>query len=99
MGSAGNGNREKGLVMHVLSITTALVCAALLGCAGRDGRTSTGSGPEPREVWIRNITLISTERPQPLAGANVHLRGGRIAWVGTTRPPGVSPGAIEIDGT
>jgi len=80
-------------------ISMALVCAALLGCAGRDGRTSTGSGAGQREVWIRDVTLISPERPQPLSGAHVHLRAGRIAWVGTTRPPELSPGATEIDGT
>lgn len=85
--------------MHAVSMTTAAVCAALLGCAGHDTRTSTGSAAGPREIWIRDVTLISTERAQPVIGAHVHLRGGRIAWIGTTRPPDLAPGATEIDGS
>ena len=68
VGPGASRPNQKGLAMHVLSTTaTALVCAALLGCAGRDSRASTGSA-------------------------------GRIALIGTTRPPDLSPGATEIDG-
>jgi imidazolonepropionase-like amidohydrolase len=73
--------------------------AFLLACAGREVPTPAVSDARPADVWIRGVTLISPERARPLTGAHVHLRGGRIAWVGSARPPGLPAGATEIDGT
>ena len=77
--------------------TLHLSVALLLACAGREGPTPSETGTT--DVWIRGVTLVSPERPRPLTGAHVHLRGGRIAWVGTARPPDLAAGATEIDGT
>jgi imidazolonepropionase-like amidohydrolase len=89
------GDVQKGLSMHARSV---LVCAAVLGCGGRDVSTNAAAVGQ-RDTWIRDVTLVSPERPQPLTHAHVHLRGGRIAWIGTTRPPDLASGATEIDGT
>jgi imidazolonepropionase-like amidohydrolase len=72
----------------------ALVCA--LGCGAREPRTAADAGQ--RDIWIRDVTVVSPERARPLAGAHVHLRGDRIVWIGTAHPPDLSPGAMEIDG-
>jgi imidazolonepropionase-like amidohydrolase len=79
--------------MHAL-ISIALVCA--LACSGREPRTAATA--EQRDIWIRDVTLISPERTSPLVGAHVQVRGERIVWIGTTRPPDLSPRAMEIDG-
>jgi hypothetical protein len=45
---------------------------------------------------IKDVTLISPERASPLSHADVVIRNGRIAEIGTNLVPG--PGAQRIDG-
>jgi imidazolonepropionase-like amidohydrolase len=50
------------------------------------------------DVWIRDVTLISLERPVPLLHADVVVRGGNIAYVGTRPPIGGSSGVTVVRG-
>ena len=50
-----------------------------------------------QEIVIGNVTLISPERAAPLLHADVVLRDGRIAEIGTNLAPG--PHARRIDGS
>jgi imidazolonepropionase-like amidohydrolase len=50
-----------------------------------------------QDVVIENVTLISPERPAPLLHADIVLRNGRIAEIGTNLVPG--PHAQRIDGS
>ena len=34
-----------------------------------------------RDVWIQNVTIVSAERAEPLAGANVRIHDGRITEI------------------
>jgi imidazolonepropionase-like amidohydrolase len=51
------------------------------------------------EIWIRDVTLISPERAAAVPHAHVLVRAGRIAWVGTAPPAGLSPQVKTVDGT
>lgn len=81
----------------VLVLFAALACA----CTPR-APASLAAAPAPApaagepDLWIRDVTVVSPERAQPLAHANVLLRGERIVSVGAEPPP---PGAKTIDGT
>src|SRR5262245_58250521 len=50
------------------------------------------------EFLIEHVTVVSPERAQPLEGANVLVREGRIVSVGTTHPT-VAAATKRIDGT
>jgi hypothetical protein len=50
-----------------------------------------------QEVVIKNVTVISPERPSPLLHADVVLGDGRITEIGTHLAPG--PRAREINGS
>jgi imidazolonepropionase-like amidohydrolase len=50
-----------------------------------------------QDVIIQNVTLISPERAAPLLHADVILRDGKIAEIGTHKAP--TPHARRIDGT
>ena len=57
---------------------------------------SVGSAANPQRVVdqgvvIENVTLISPERPAPLLHADVALRDGRIAEIGTNLVPAPMP--------
>lgn len=52
---------------------------------------------QPGDLVIRNARVVSPERAEPLAGADVVIRGERIAWVGTWR--GSTGAATVLDGT
>ncbi len=68
---------------------------ALSACAGN-------SSPHfilaPGDVWIKDVTLISSERDTPLPNAHVVARGDRIAWVGSAPPEGAATGVTVIEG-
>jgi imidazolonepropionase-like amidohydrolase len=74
-----------------------LACLALLVVAGCPARRPPDNRPPPAasDVWIRDVTVVSAERPTPLSHAHVLIRGGRITWVGT-RPPDGAPRAARI---
>src|SRR5882724_6622459 len=55
----------------------------------------TGGG----EIWIRDVTLISPERAAAVPHVHVLVRAGRITWVGTAQPSGLSPQVKTVDGT
>jgi imidazolonepropionase-like amidohydrolase len=81
-----------------------LAALAAAGCSGRPAVSPPASGPRGAaadrggEVWIRDVTVISPERAQPLRQAQVVLRGGRIASVGLERPRDLGPGATVVEG-
>jgi Amidohydrolase family len=49
------------------------------------------------DVWIRDVTLISSERASPLPHAHVVARGERIAYVGDRPPRGRASGVTVIN--
>jgi imidazolonepropionase-like amidohydrolase len=51
-----------------------------------------------QELLIEHVTVISAERPQPLADSNVLVRDGRIVSV-STQTPAISPKTVRLDGT
>jgi imidazolonepropionase-like amidohydrolase len=68
---------------------------ALAACAGRAPTPPSTSG-ERSDLLIRDVTVVSPERPSPLPHADVEIRDGRIARIGTGLA--ASPGARRIDG-
>jgi imidazolonepropionase-like amidohydrolase len=66
------------------------------GCASR--RPTAGLSHPRGGLWIRDVTLMSPERDQPLRHAHVLIRDGRINWVGSAPPGGDVAGATSIDG-
>ena len=89
---------------------TALLAAAAVGLAGYAApHIQAPQSPAARDaarftlskgdVWIRDVTLISAERPAPLPHAHVVARGQRIAYVGATPPAGEPSGVTVLDGT
>jgi hypothetical protein len=52
----------------------------------------------PGDIWIRDITLISSERPERLPHAHVVARGEHIAYVGGNPPRGRSSAVTVING-
>ena len=76
-------------------IVVVLLLAAVgvtISCSGRANRLQEG------DVWIQDVTLVSLERPTPLAHAHIVIRGGRIASVGTDAPGEAGPGITVISG-
>src|SRR5690606_15295157 len=67
---------------HV-SCARGIVRAAALACTFLAGAAF--AEPPPRELVIEDVTVVSPERGEPLAHANVLVRDGRIAAV-STRP-------------
>ena len=49
-------------------------------------------------LWIRDVTVISPERPEPLHHAHVWVRSGRIVSVDEQAPQEPPPEATVIDG-
>lgn len=70
-----------------------LILLALVLAACHPGGRSSGAA----DIWIRDVTVISPERAEPLAHAHVLVRGGRIVSVGTAAPPGAA-GMTIVDG-
>ncbi len=58
-----------------------LVLSVLPACA-----KSTAFRLDSKDIWIRDVTVISSEREAPLSNAHVVLRGDRIVWVDTAAP-------------
>ena len=74
------GRTIHGLIPPVHSrIAGLLVAAALEACAAANVQEfALAAG----DLWIRDATVISPERDQPLRNAHVVVRAGRIVWVG-----------------
>ena len=68
-----------------------LALSALASCGGSGSRDSfpLTSG----DVWIRDVTVVSSERDAPLQKAHVVVRGDRIAFVDSASPEGDTAGA------
>ncbi|HLT89446.1 MAG TPA: amidohydrolase family protein [Woeseiaceae bacterium] len=66
-----------------MSCARGIVRAAALACTFLAGAAF--AEPPPRELVIEDVTVVSPERGEPLAHANVLVRDGRIAAV-STRP-------------
>lgn len=60
--------------------------------------TAAAQTPVDIDVVIKNVTLISPERATPLAHADVILRNGRIAKIGTRLVPGQHARLIDGSG-
>jgi imidazolonepropionase-like amidohydrolase len=58
-----------------------------------------GADAMARDVWIQNATIVSPERAQPLAGANVKIHDGRISEISRSPFKGRRTDADIIDGT
>ena len=80
--------RKQALVWFFLS--SALVLILLTTANANTANVADGG------TVIRNVTVISSERPAPLAHATVMIRNGRIAQVGTDLIAGAH--AKQIDG-
>jgi imidazolonepropionase-like amidohydrolase len=71
----------------------------LLGSIQAGVSASAGTGDTPaRDLLIRNTTLISPERSQPLTGATILVRNGNIARV-SARPFTTGDSTPVVDGT
>jgi imidazolonepropionase-like amidohydrolase len=57
-----------------------------------------GADAMARDVWIQNVTIVSAERAQPLAGANVKIHDGRISEISRSPFKGRRADADIIDG-
>ena len=68
-----------------------LLALALVGCRPVQPSPSSGAGG----IWIRDVTVVSPERAEPLAHAHVLVRGGRIVTVASAAPPEASGGAFR----
>jgi imidazolonepropionase-like amidohydrolase len=75
---------------------TASIAALVAACTVTEPVSSTRL--QAGDVWVRDVTLVSPERPAPLAHAQVVIRAGRILSVGTDAPAAASPGVIVVDG-
>jgi imidazolonepropionase-like amidohydrolase len=51
-----------------------------------------------RDVWIQNVTIVSAERAEPLAGANVKIHDGRVSEISRSPLKGRRSDASIIDG-
>jgi imidazolonepropionase-like amidohydrolase len=71
---------------------TGVVASVLAFCGSAWAATSGGGNA----LLVKNVTLISPERPEPLAHADVLIEGGRIARIGSDLPVGK---ARRIEGT
>ena len=60
-----------------------LLALALASCHGSE----LNSAPAAGGIWIRDVTVVSPERTEPLAHAHVLVRDGRIVRVDTSAPP------------
>jgi imidazolonepropionase-like amidohydrolase len=78
-----------------------LIAIALVGCSGCfNSRSSAGASIlVPGDVWIRDVTVVSSERSTPLVHAHVVVRGGRIVSVGVESPGSTADGVTIVDGT
>jgi hypothetical protein len=78
-----------------------LIAIALVGCSGCFNSRG-GAGTSilvPGDVWIRDVTVVSSERSTPLVHAHVFVRGGRIVSVGVESPGSAADGVTIVDGT
>jgi len=80
-----------------LALRVAAVVALAAACASPRNASPAAAppAPTPGDLWIRDVTVVSPDRPAPVAHANVLLRGERIVSVGSEAPP---PGARTVDG-
>lgn len=61
--------------------------ALALSCAASSSPPAQSPAPSTSDaIWIRDVTVVSLERPSPLPHAHVVLREGRIVSVDTTPP-------------
>lgn len=76
-----------------------LVSVAALAATAASLRQPAGAGRLlAGDLWIQDVTLISAERPAPLAHAHVVVRDGRIASAGTEVPAGPARGIAVVSG-
>jgi imidazolonepropionase-like amidohydrolase len=69
-----------------------------LACIAACHRGPKASVLSPGDIWIRDVTVVSTERSAPLQHAHVVIRGRDIVSVDVV-PPGDAPaGVTAIDG-
>ena len=71
---------------------------ALNACGSHAPSVAAGTSGDG-EIWISDVTLISPERAAPVLHAHVLVRDGRVAWVGSAPPPGMSPRVKAVDGS
>lgn len=84
----------RSLLPAVGSVSGVLALAGLAGCVGRaDQRFALAPG----DLWIRDVTVASMERDEPLPNAHVVIRGGRIVWVGAK--PAAGADVTVLDGS
>ena len=77
----------------------AVLCLLVLAgsCAARGPQAARRPAGD---VWIRDVTVVSPERPAPLPHAHVLVRGGRIISVGSAPPPSdLTAPATSVDGS
>jgi hypothetical protein len=87
------GGNPKGAVLsnrRLARTLTAYIVFLNVGCAAHGQRVV------DQGMVIEDVTLISPERAAPLRHADVDLRDGRVAEIGTNLVPG--PHARRIDG-
>jgi len=83
--------------------TRALLLAAVLilawACGPANNSESDASVLALGDVWIRDVTLISPERDQPIPHAHVVVRNGRIVSVGQESPRGADVRVAIVQGS
>jgi imidazolonepropionase-like amidohydrolase len=83
--------------MRVLPVLVAL--SLLWACRAVENRQPEASALVPGDVWIRDVTVISLERDQPIPRAHVVVRNGRIVSVGQESPRGADGQIAIVEGT
>lgn len=98
-------NRASRPTLAALSL---VVSALAFGCRGMTAAppralpsadpSTSAAGTSAAGTLIVDVTVVSPERPAPLAGAWVGIRDGKIAFVGSGPPPAAASGWPRIDG-
>ena len=88
---------RRGWPTLVLCLSAALGLFAS-GSAG-ENINSDASVLAQGDIWIRDVTLISLERDQPIPRAHVVVRNGRILSVGQESPRGADGNVTIVEGT
>jgi imidazolonepropionase-like amidohydrolase len=88
-------------LMRLIAVAAvSLACYALLPAVAQasPARDTARFTLTTGDVWIRDVTLISSERPASLPHAHVVVRGERIAYVGGNAPGGRASGVTVVKG-
>jgi imidazolonepropionase-like amidohydrolase len=85
--------------MNHLTRTVGLTLVVCCGGCAAGGGPSAASTLVAGDLWIRDVTVVSSERTAPLPHANVVVRGGRIASVGVESPGTATAGITVVDGS